>query len=457
MVSKTLLSAGLLGLSSGLILSGCNMANSGDSSAAPTNLAQPTADLSVASVSRSATTEGYYYENTTLNVEASSVGSQGSTVSCVVTFDYKASPTADFVTKETFNSCQDYDFNLYNGPGTYRIKLTSTDANSLVAEDQIFATAITDPNFDIYLQTNPRATISIISASTSPDSNGYYFENTTLVTDIEAIGSQRSDVTCVITLAHKGTGATEFTTIDTVNDCETTSLNLSNGVGTYQAKLVVTDGNSKVAEDQKYVIAIPEVLANTVYLNAEFAFTVSTDPDSLYDVFLDARTSSEGTGGDIAKYTWEVFLKQEDEETELTDQRVVEVQSPTTTVTVNQDGIYVAKLTIEDAAENKAITEKMFKVGGTGDQLIADFSVTVPSASPVNIQVDASSSTIGGTVEHYEWEVMQNSTTSVEYQIQTHSPTTVLPITTAGDYLIRLTVIDTSGNEYQITRIVSVS
>jgi len=455
--SKGFISAGLLSVVSVLILQGCNMANSGDEPSVPTTLAAPTADLNVRTVSRSTTAEGYYYENTTLTVEAESVGSMGSTVSCVLNFDYKGSPTADFVTKETFNSCQDYDFNLYSGPGTYRFKLTATDANGLVAEDQIFATAITDDNNDIYLDTTPRAVINVIDASQAPDSNGYYFENTTIVTDIEAIGSQRSDTTCIITLAHKGAAATEFTTIDTVNDCATTSLNLSNGVGTYQAKLVVTDGNSKVAEDQKFVIAIPTTLADTVYLNADFEATVSTEDGSLFDVFLDATSSAEGTGGDIATYSWEVFLKEEDEVTETAVETVPDVASPTTNVVVDRDGIYVARLTIVDASEAQAITEKMFIVSGSGETLVADFTVTIPANAPVNIEVDASASTIDAGVDHYEWEVYDiTAEADIVYQLTVESATTVLPIATTGTYNVRLTIIDVDGNEHEITRIISV-
>ncbi|MEA3406085.1 MAG: hypothetical protein U9R28_10175 [Pseudomonadota bacterium] len=457
MVSKSLISAGLLSVATSVILSGCNMANSGDEASEPTNLATPTADLTIVSSSRSANDQEQYFENTTLRVDAAAIGSMGSTVSCVTTFDYKASANTDFVTKETFNSCEAYDFNLYSGSGIYRFKLTATDANTLVAEDQLFAIAIADDGSDIYQESDPMALVEVIGSSKEPNSSGYYFEDTTVTVSTEAAGSLGSDITCSIDLGYNDGTAAEFTVLQTVTGCGVKDFNLYSGVGTYQMKLTATDTNTKVAEDQKFVITIPTELADTVYLNADFETTVSTDDGSLFDVFLDARSSSEGTGGDIATYSWEVFLKEEDEITETAVETVSDVASPTTTVVVDRDGVYVARLTIVDASEAKAITEKMFMVSGTGATLIADFTVTIPANAPVNIEVDASASTVDAGIDHYEWEVFSTMGDSTPtYQLTVESATTVLPIAVTGTYLVRLTVIDIDGNEHEITRIISV-
>jgi len=458
MTSKGFISAGLLSVVSALALQGCNMANSGDEPSIDPNstLTQPVADIRVASSTRPATEEGYYYELTTLNVEAEAIGSMDSSVSCVVTFDYKISPTAEFVTKETKNSCEDYDFNLYSGPGVYRWSLVVTDGNGLLADDQMFATVISDAEANIYDGTEPLAEVTVLDASIAPDSNGYYVEGAIITVNTNAAGSSGSEYTCSTTLDHNNDASEEFANLDTLLGCGVKDFSLSNGYGTYQVKLVVTDDNSKVAEDQKYVIAIPQALADSIYLNAEFDFTVSTDPESLFDVYLDATTSSEGTGGNIVTYQWDVYLKEEDETTETQVETLIS-NSPTTTVTVDRDGIYVAKLTLTDDSEKTAVTEKMFMVSGTGATLIADFSVTIPTNAPVNIEVDAAASIVEAGIDHYEWEVYDmTADASPIYQLTVESEATVLPIVTSGNYLIRLTVMDVDGNEHEITRIITV-
>ncbi|MBN2865804.1 MAG: hypothetical protein JXK16_07330 [Thiotrichales bacterium] len=455
MKSILLTSAGLLSAFALLNLSGCNAANSGDTPS--TGLAEPTAELAVTASSRSMTAAGYYYENTNLTVLASSEGSEFSSSTCVLTFDYKSAPTADFVTQETKESCNDYEFNLYSGPGVYRWSLEATDENGKVADTQIFATAITDPAADVYLPTNPDAEVRIISASTTPDANGYYVENTVITSDLLAIGSQRSTVTCEVTLDYQSNddGAV-FTNRDTVNSCDVQDFNLDNGPGIYRVKLVVTDGNDLIAEDQKFVIATSTDLLDRAYLTADFTFNVAPVADSLFDVEFNGRFSSESDTGDaITEFKWEVFVKNDDTETPY---KTIIGLNPKPTVTVDRDGIYVTRLTITDELEQTAVTEKMFKVGGTGQTLIADFSVTIPSGAPVNIQVDASASTIGAGVDHYEWELISAGDTNetVFYQLDTESPTTVLPVAYSGIYYIRLTVIDVDGNEHEITRVVTI-
>ena len=455
MKSNFLITTGLLSLATAFFnLSGCNGANSADSPSEPTNLTEPTADIRLVSSSGDINADGYYSQNTTLTVEGEAVGSLGSTVSCVINQDFKESETAEFTTIDNIASCANYDF-LMASPGIYRYKLTVTDGNALIAEDQMFAIAVED-NTAIYLDSDPVALVEIMAASTDPDNNGYYFDDTTLTVNASASGSSGSDVICSVEFSINSGTASDFTVLQTVSGCGVKDFNLYNGTGTYRVRLTATDSNAEVAEDQKYVIAIPTELANSVYLNAEFEFTVSTDPASLFDVFLDATSSNEGEGGDITNVRWDVFLKEDDEITE-TPVEIVDNNSLTTTVTVDRDGIYVAKLTLTDESEQTAITEKMFIVGGTGDELIADFSVTIPDVAPVNIEVDASASSIVAGIDHYEWEVRSFLDEGVLiYKLSTESATTVLPIAIAGNYFIRLTVIDVDGNEHEITRVVTV-
>ncbi len=305
--------------------------------------------------------------------------------------------------------------------------------------------------------TEPSAAVSILSAVPVADDDGYYVERSTLSVSASAVGSLGSSVTCSTSLDHKSAIATEFTTLETLGGCGTKSFNLYNGAGVYRIKLTATDANSMVAEDQKFVIAVPTAIADTPYLSADFAFTTSSDVANLFDVYLDATSSTKGETGDIATYTWQVRLKQDDGDETLVS-TVGPMGSPVTTVTVNQDGIYVVRLTVVDTSDQVASTEKMFSVD-TANTLIADFSATIPAAAPVNISVDASSSTVSAGVDHYVWEVstIGAATDSVIYRLTVESATTVLPIVSAGNYLITLKVIDTLGNEHQISRVITVS
>lgn len=467
MKSTLLLSAGLLTSLAVVSLTGCNGANSGDTPSEPESLAEPTADLTLVRSTSAANSQGYYDELTRLTIEGSALGSMNSSVTCSLALDYKNSTNNDFVNKETFNSCEDYEFGLVYGPGVYRFKLTATDANGLIAEDQLFAIAV-ESSSSPYLEPDPLALVEIVGASTTPDSNGYYFDDTTLTVNNEASGSLGSDVTCSIEFAHNTGTSSVFEVLQTTPGCGFKTFNLYNGTGTYRVKLTATDGNEEVAEDQKYVIAIPTELADSVYLVADFDVTVSTDQGSLFDVELNAEKSKEGEGGDIEDdgFQWEVFLKEDDDLTDISVEPFVK-QGVKTTVNVDRDGIYVARLTLTDKSGKTATTEKMFIVSGTGDALIADFSVSIPSGgAPVNILVDASTSIIDDPrgIDHYEWELtavgddsnVNGEVRTVLYQLETESPTTVLPIAYSGNYFIRLTVIDASGNEHEITRVVTV-
>ncbi|MDG6772762.1 hypothetical protein QCB45_00265 [Thiomicrorhabdus sp. ZW0627] len=303
----------------------------------------------------------------------------------------------------------------------------------------------------------PTAAVSVVSSTPEANSSGYYNERSTLTVNASAVGSLGSSVTCSISFDYKSAVATDFSNLQTVSGCGAKDFNLYSGAGVYRVKLTATDANSKVAEDQKFVIAIPTAISDTPYLSANFNFTTSTDLANLFDVYLDATSSTKGETGDIVSYTWQIRLKQDDGNESLVSTVGPNI-SPVTTVTVNQDGIYVVRLTVVDAGSQTATTEKMFSVD-TANTLVADFSATISGTAPVNIGVDASSSTVAAGVNHYVWEVstVGAETDAVIYRLTVESATTVLPITSAGTYLITLKVIDNLGNEHQISRVVTVS
>lgn len=301
-----------------------------------------------------------------------------------------------------------------------------------------------------------RVGLQINSATTAPDVNGYYSEDTEITVGVTAPASPSSEVLCSTTLSHKALGIdTGFEEGDTLEGCKEQRFNFDKGPGTYRLKLKVTDMSNKVVEDQKFVIVKPSELREKAYLKADFEFTVT---DSLFGVFLDAGVSSQGSGGEIETFKWDVFLKEHDGDSDA-PVKTVTTNALTTSVTVDRGGIYVSRLTITDVSGQSAVTEKMFKVGGTGEALIADFAVSIPAAAPVNIGVDASASVILGGVDHYEWELLaigDDVDSTAAYKLSTESPTTVLPIVYSGIYLIRLTVIDQSGNEHENTRVITV-
>ncbi|MDG6778213.1 hypothetical protein QCB44_05795 [Thiomicrorhabdus sp. zzn3] len=300
------------------------------------------------------------------------------------------------------------------------------------------------------------ASVTLTSATSTPDALGYYSENTILTYNASATGSMGSSITCSTSLSFNDS------VVDTSLGCGEDQFILSNGAGVYRIKLTATDANSMVAEDQKFVIVKP----SETYLIADFDYARSVDPATPYDLELDATPSTLALSN-IDTYTWQVRLKQDDENTNWTD--TIQMHTPMTSITLNNDGIYVVRLTLVDDAEKTAMVEKTI-VMSSEQALEADFSVTVSGAAPVNIGVDASSSTVAAGVDHYVWEVYDTATaTTAEtdaetdstapqpiYRLTVESATTVLPIVTAGTYLIRLKVIDATGNEHELTRVVNV-
>ena len=304
---------------------------------------------------------------------------------------------------------------------------------------------------------NASASISIQSSSPVVNANGYYQEKSTVVINATGEGSKGSAITCVVTVSQKANSVTEYTDVDVINGCGNQTLGLLNGAGGYKIKLVVTDSNSKTAEAQTFAIVLPNNISDDTFLSANFTATPSVAAGSAFDIALDATSSTKGEAGDISTYTWQIRKKENDFVTNLVSV-IGPINSPVTNVVVQSDGIYVVKLAIVDNGAKTASTVKTFTVSTGGGLLVADFSITIPAgAVPLNIQVDGSTSTVTN-VDHYAWDLFASDalTTSI-YHVESESAIANIPIVAAGIYLIRLRVIDATGNEHEVTRTFSVS
>ncbi len=299
---------------------------------------------------------------------------------------------------------------------------------------------------------NATANISIQSSIPIANTSGYYQEKSIVVVNATGSGSKSSLVTCVTTISQKANSVIDYTVVDVITGCGNKEVALVNGAGAYKIKLVVTDGNSKTAESQKFAIVLPTTIGSDVFLSANFTATPSTSSESTFDIALDATSSTKGETGDISTYTWQIRKKENDATSTLVS-TVGPVNSPLTSVVVQSDGIYVVKLTIVDNGSKTASTTKTFTVSTGGDLLIADFSITIPAGgAPINIQVDASTSTVTN-IDHYAWDLYaSDALTASIYHVETESVQANIPIVGSGIYLIRLRVIDTIGNEHEMTR-----
>ncbi|HBQ44539.1 MAG TPA: hypothetical protein DD716_02660 [Thiomicrospira sp.] len=326
--------------------------------------------------------------------------------------------------------------------------------SSLLASCNLANSADSDSPSASATAKKPSATISIQSSIPDANADGYYQERSKVIIQASATGSFGSAVTCVITVSHKANTAT-YTEVDILNDCGTRNIAFDSGAGVYKIKLVATDANSLVAEAQTFAIVVPNTIGSGSNLTANFTATPSDTPASTFDIALDATSSTKGETGDIDTYTWQVRKKENDSVGTLVS-TVGPLNSPTTSIVVQSDGIYVVKLTIVDTGAKTTSTEKTFTVGDNGSLLSADFTVTATSPAPVNVQVDASTSSVNN-IEHYAWDLFSAEDLTVSlYHVETEIVTANLPITASGIYHIRLRVIDATGNEHETTRLLQV-
>lgn len=304
---------------------------------------------------------------------------------------------------------------------------------------------------------NNSVSISIVASLPAVNFSGYYQERSIVTINASAIGSLNSTTSCLITVSQKANSVLTYIDVDVINGCGEKTIAFVNGAGIYKIKLIATDANSKTAEAQTFAIVVPETINAAPILAANFSATPSASVGSGFDIALDATTSTKGETGDIATYTWEIRKKENDAQPALIS-TIGPLNSPITNTVVASDGIYVVKLTIVDNGSKTASTSKTFTVSTAGPTLIADFSITIPAGvAPLNIQVDASSSTVA-SIDHYAWDLYNSeSITSSIYHVETESKLANIPVVIAGIYLIRLRVIDALGNEHEVTRSLQVS
>jgi len=114
------------------------------------------------------------------------------------------------------------------------------------------------------------------------------------------------------------------------------------------------------------------------------------------------------------------------------------------THTYENAGVFVATLTVTDLFGNEGIAIEIITVGG-GE--VGAVIVTTPSPAtgfiPFTVGFDASGSTVASPpITSYEWDFDGNGTTDET------GVTAVHEFTSAGTYLVQLTVTDSAANEY---------
>ena len=310
----------------------------------------------------------------------------------------------------------------------------------------------------------PSVKISNIRSSGGLTTNGEYYERDSIEIALEVLGSQYSSVACEVFLQKLSSEGYVNTPNSPMASCQNLVFNFDSGTGLYRLLAKVTDANSKTAETQRFLLVVPKSISDQPYLQAIFNHTTSSLVENAFEVLLDATPSKIGETGDIVSYTWQYRLKQDPETSTIT----LKESGPITSVVFQSDGIYVVKLTVTDAGGKTASMTQQFGVG-LNQPISLSFtfsngtSVAVPGTTAgaptaFNLQVDASGSVIAAGVDHYIWQVYKSDALDdMIYEIQTETPTTTLPLIDAGvTYLIKLRVIDQTGNEHAYSQLVSI-
>lgn len=306
----------------------------------------------------------------------------------------------------------------------------------------------------------PQVRISSIQTNRSLTVRGEYHERDLITVGLVAQGSQFSGVSCNVSLQHLVDGSYVDTPDSPIASCSDIRFILAPGAGVYRLYAKITDGNSKTAETQQFLIVVPQSVSERPYLQASFTQKVSKNENNAYEVQLDATNSTVGETGDIVSYVWQYRLKQNPANTAVT----MTENGPKTTVVVQKDGIYVVKLTITDAGGRVSTMTKQFDVGIANSGLEVKFTTTPSTANstsgvgaaPVNLTV-TSTSIVSAGVDHYIWQVYKSDALdTVIYELQTETKETTLPLIDPGTYLIKLIIIDKTGNEHDYSRLVTV-
>lgn len=222
-------------------------------------------------------------------------------------------------------------------------------------------------------------------------------------------------------------------------------------VGTYVIELTVKD-TSELANVLGAGQGVVEVEDASTALNAKF--TVTPDSDDAMTVNLDATTSSTDTGYSIIQYDWTVT----DSEGAAVDPSITCAADSdlceTAKMTFAAAGTYTVTLTIDDdsGTGQSATTSRQVRAPTSSDDLNASFTILDADGknaistgeAPITLTLDASATTEGNqlVIESYVWSVVDSEDT--EIQAATGKVATVA-LTTAGVYVITLTVTDSEG------------
>ncbi len=202
--------------------------------------------------------------------------------------------------------------------------------------------------------------------------------------------------------------------------------------GTYIVKLTVTDYWGKQGYDT-VVITVGETGVTSV----DIQVTPSTTGSAPFTVYFDASGSTFETGCGVmtANYSWDFG-----DGTTGT--------GVTTSHTYTNIGTYIVVLTITDSAGNVGYGSVTITVDSGVNAVIKVTPSSATGTAPFTVGLDASESTtsvIGATIVSYTWDFNDGS------PIEVHDETPPTPVTThtystAGTYLVQLTVEDSEEN-----------
>lgn len=293
----------------------------------------------------------------------------------------------------------------YSSSGTYTVTLTVTDDEGAADtfSDTITVSSNAPPaaNFT-YSPTNPDTgeTVSF-DASSSSDSDG-------------SISTYEWDF--------DGDGTTDATG-------ETTSTTYADD-GNYDVTLTVTDDDGATDSETKTVNVQNRPPAVDLTANRT---TVETGEAIEFDA-----SGSSDPDGSIATYYWDFDGDGTNETTTST---------PTVDHSYSDDGTYSATVTVED--NDGATNATSISITVQNRPPTANF---IDSCIGLNCTFDASSSTDpDGTVDQYEWNFDDGTTTTTTDPVVNHE------FASAGTYDVTLSVTDDDGATNTTTRSISVS
>lgn len=361
--------------------------------------------------------------------------------------------------------------NSANGAGTMAIPVDSTTTGTTTT------TTTTDTNTTPVMTSVPVASISIVN----PSSDNVYLEQQNLTIDVSGTTTNGAVITECMTSLYQlkstdvfGSSGTLMSSLDT---CGQTTMLLPTA-GRYLLKLQVTDSYGKTAKaSQSFVVS-----SNP--LNAEFSVVQgveSINSTGSMRLNLDASKSLKGAAGEIKSYAWTVQLKVDDSATYINAQTQTN-KSPTTSMVVNTDGVYVVHLTITDTLGNSdSEQQQVFVSSNATSRFIPNFDMSWDDGTGAIVGVAGAVAagnlvvTIDNTnlldINHglcslFLQDPAATPTAGVEpvptefaYAdfVNSVTPNCYLPIIVAGIYVVELKVVSSLGTEYIRRKVITIN